>query len=296
MAKKKLAIASGIIVGVLIIVNIIFSYVVAEPDTATKKRCLYSLHRTAVALVEYCNINDTTLTPTDLQVLVDEGVFEAEWLHCSEFGPQFGYFGPFDLLGPRPPLVLWCKSGHTADLAGFPVTVTYAINGRFKAVRYTKGAFEEELEDIETIREILACENSGGDIEMLLTHAAPSDSTTIRLFAIWKLGRMRSKDLEDDLLALLDDDKAAVHYEAAEALALLGNPTGGAALLARLRDGDYFNRLRAFNALKEFAGEDFGFNPVLDPQSQPAAMAGFDAWWARTKKIMRKEEGPTQKK
>jgi hypothetical protein len=280
-------IAVGMIAAALVIVNIIFGYVVAENDTSVKKRSIYSLYRLGVALVEYANSHNTTLTPSSLKVLADDGIVDTCWLRSSEFGPQFGYFGQFDLQGPKPPIVLWDKSEHSAEIAGLTVGVTYALDDRLKVVPYSSKLFEEISEELNSIRSILACGNSQEDIHSLLEHATADSESSARPFAIWKLGRMRLNNLESTFVELLREGDAGFRYEAAEALALLGNPAGGATLLAGLRKPDYFERLRSFKALEELTGNNFGFNPALEAQSQPEAMAGFDAWWADTAKSMR---------
>jgi hypothetical protein len=309
LAKKKIAIGLVIIALALFLVNVIFGYIVVRPDNTSRRRCIYSLHRVGVALVEYCNVKNTTLTPHTLQTLVDEGVLEAHWLRCSEFAPQFGYFGQFDLLAPRPPVVLWCKSGHIVLFKDRPVKVTPTLSGNLTFDSYPSRSFANVHKTLDLIHGIFDSGDSEEDIDRLLRLSFHSVSSTARLCAIWKLGQMRSKKLEETFLNLFkhsiedvlkklnsknykERQKAhmemEVRYEAAHALALIGNPAGGAALLLYLRDPDYFTRLRAFSALKELTGDDFGFNPVLDARSQPKAMAGFDGWWAKTMKSLRK--------
>ncbi len=285
--KRKLALALVMIVVALILVNIIFGFVITGPDRTSSTRCVYSLLRVGVALVEYCNINNTTVTPPSLQVLVDEGIINAGWLRDSELGSRFGYFGQFDLLGPRPPVILWSKSEQSMEYAGALRKVIYAVGPSFKPVRYSSRLFEEELGELDAIREVLGVGATQGDVESLLQRAAPAGDSPTRPFAIWKLAQMHRKDLEKTFLDLLQDDDTDVRYEAAHALALLGNPAAGASLLARLRDSHYFERLRAFKALERLAGADFGFNPALDPDSQPAAIAKFDQWWAKTASSLR---------
>jgi hypothetical protein len=300
----------------IVLINIIFGYIVTGPDESTRRRCMYSLYRIGVALVEYCNVHDTTLTPPTLQALVDEGIVDADWLRCSEFGPQFGYFGEFDLLSPRPPAILWCSSGHVTVVRGNPVKTTLVLGPRMRVFSYTSKYFKEELKVIELARSITESGDSQEDIDRLLGFCHFGSDSSIRLFAIWKLGGMRLKRFEETFLKLLDQDVEAlikqlnsefykerksaereleIRFEAAHALALTGNPAGGAALLLYLRDPDYYRRIRAFNALRELAGEGFGYNPVLEAESQPAAMAGFDKWWAETAKALREEPSPPEK-
>lgn len=286
--RKKVAIALGAVAALVVLVNVLFGYIIAEPDTSAKKRCIYSLYRVAVALVEYCNVNDTTLTPQSLQVLTDSGILEGKWLRCSDFGSQFGYFGQFDLLGPRPSMILWCRSEHVEEEGGFPVTATYILNSEIRPLRCTPRYVENRLGHLEAVRGILAAGDTQEEIERLLETIA-GDKPELRLFAVWRLGRMHLKRLESVFLEILDKDDEAVRYEAAEALALLSNPAGGAALLTRMRSSDYFERLRAFNSLRELAGGDFGFNPVLDAELQPDAMAAFDRWWAQTASSLRQD-------
>lgn len=51
------------------------------------------------------------------------------------------------------------------------------------------------------------------------------------------------------------------------------------ALIARLSDSDPVVRLAAHEALKKRARQDFGYQPYMEPQEQPEAIAQWRAWW-----------------
>jgi hypothetical protein len=286
LAKKRLFITLAAVAVALVLVNVIFSYVVAEPERDTEKRCAYSLLRLSVALVEYANVKNTTLTPPSLRKLVEEGIVEESWLRCSEYSSEFGYFGQFDLLGPMPPLILWCKSGHSVEIEGQFMKTTYVISDRHRVSKCTFSYLEDRLKEIDAIRDVLASDPAR-DREKLLDLAKSKKSSYIGSFAVWKLAQTRLREFEKTYIGLLDDRKHNVGFEAALGLALIESPGGGAALMTGLRDADYFVRTRAFRALKELTGDSFGFNPALDPESQPKAAARFDDWWARTVKRLR---------
>ena len=286
LAKKKLLITIAAVAAALVLLNVIFGLVVAEDASDTQKRCAYSLYRLSVGLVEYANVKNTTLTPAALRELVTAGIVEESWLRCSEYASEFGYFGQLDLLGPRPPVILWCKSGHTVDVDGELLKATYIITGGYKLRKCTYGYLEKKLKEIDAIRELLAWDFAEKR-EILLELASSKESTSVQSFALWKLAQTRSRELESIFLEVLDDKREAVRHEAALGLAYMGNPAGGAVLMTMLRDSDYFKRTRAFRALNELTGNDFRFNPALDAESQPEASGRFDAWWAETVKKLR---------
>lgn len=291
MAKKRLLITLATIVVALVLINVIFGLVVAEDTGDADKRCAYSLYRLSVALVEDANINNTTLTPAALRELVKDGIVEESWLRCSEYASEYGYFGRFDLLGPVPPVILWCKSGHTVDVDGVLVKATYIITGRNRLRKCTFSYLQEKLREVEAVREVMA-RDVAENRDSLLELTASKESYCVRGFAVWKLAQTRSQNFKAAYLDLLDDKSLTVKQEAALGLAYLGSPAGGAVLMTMLRDADYFKRTRAFRALKELAGESFGFNPALDALSQPEAAARFDAWWAEAAKSMRGMDDP----
>ena len=287
LAKKRLLITLAIVAAALVLLNIIFGLVVAEDKSDTQKRCAYLLHRLSVGLVEYANVNSTTLTPASLRELVAAGIVEEPWLRCSEYASEYGYFGQFDLLGPRPPIILWCKSGHmVVDVNEKMLKATFVIIGEHKLKTCTFGYLEKKLKEADTIRELLAWDTEK-EKEAILELAASKESTSVHAFVLWKLAKARSPEFESIFLEVLDDKREAVRHEAALGLAFLGNSRGGAMLMTMLRNADYFKRTRAFRALRELAGKDFGFNPALDAESQPEASGGFDAWWAETVKSLR---------
>jgi HEAT repeat protein len=218
---------------------------------------------------------------------VNEGIVEESWLRCSEYASEFGYFGQFDLLGPRLPVILWCKSGHMmVDEDEKLSRATFVITGGHKLRTCTFGYLERRLEEIDSVREVLA-RDGHEDGEALLELAESGESSCIRRFAMWKLAQTRSREYEAAYLELLEDNRESLRFEAALGLASLGSPAGGAVLMTGLRDADYFKRARAFRALKELTGDDFGFEPALDAQSQPEATGKFDEWWAQTAKSLR---------
>ena len=152
LAKKKLFITAAIVLAALILINVIFGLVVAEDTSDTQKRCTYFLHRLSVALVEHANANNTTLTPASLRELVAAGIVEESWLRCSEYASEYGYFGQFDLLGPRPPVILWCKSGHMVmDVDGKLTKATFVITGGHKLKTCTFGYLQRKLKEIDKI-------------------------------------------------------------------------------------------------------------------------------------------------
>lgn len=289
MAKKRLLITLAIVVAALVLVNVIFGLIVAEPERDAEKRCAYSLLRLSVALVEYANAKNATLAPPSLKKLVEEGIVEESWLRCDEYSSEFGYFGQFDFLGPMPPVILWCKSGHSVEMDGRFIKATYVFSNRHRVSKCTFAYLEARLKEIDAIRDVLASD-AAKDRERLLDLARSNESSYVRSFAVWKLAQTRSRELVKTYVELLDDKRHNLSFEAALGLALVGNPAGGTVLMTRLRDADYFMRTRAFRALKELTGDAFGFNPALDPESQPGAMAKFDDWWARTVKKLREED------
>lgn len=291
MAKKKLFITVAIVAAALVLVNVILGFIVAEEADDSQKRCAYSLYRLSVALVEYANINNTTLTPTTLRELVTRGIVGESGLRCSEYSSEFGYFGRFDLLGPAPPMTVWCKSGHTINMDGIIIKTTYIMTGEHKLKRCTFGYLEEKLKEVDAVREVLA-RDAQEDGEALLRIAASNESPCVCCFALWKLAQTRSREYEKVYIELLGDKDETVQFEAALGLANLGSPAGGAVLMRVLRDGDYFPRRRAFRALKELAGDGFGFEPALDSESQPGPMGRFDDWWAKTAKSLRETGSP----
>lgn len=297
MARRKVAIMVVMIVVAAVLLNIIFSYVGTATEDIGAKRCVYSLLRVGVALIEYANLKNATVTPPDLQVLVDEGIIEASWLSCSQHSPRFGYFGEFDLLGPRPPMALWCRSGHTASYLGMQAKAHYALDDSLKRISYWRQArFEKHLRTVSMIGDMLTWEETRETLDRLVEIAVSGGNIYVRQFAIWILGRSRSKTLEKTFLSLLEDRDGDVRLEAAQALALLKNPAGGGELLRHLRSCDYFDRMRALQALKQLTVDDFGFNPALDSEMQDGALRAFDAWWAKTAVTIRKrsqaEDGP----
>jgi len=219
-------------------------------------------------------------------------------------------------LSPGPPVVLWCGSGHVTIVKDKPIKTILALDSQMKVFSYTSKYFEQELEILELIREIIESTDSQEDIEKLLGFAHFGKDPEARLNAIWKLGQMRSKRFEETFLEFFKKDvdvlaeklkskklkdrvlarrELDIRYEAAHALALIGNPAGGAALLLYLRDHDYYRRLRAFNALKELTQNGFGFKPVLEAESQPESLDKFDKWWAKTAMQMREKESLPEK-
>ncbi len=286
LAKKKLLVTVAIIAAALVLVNVILGFVVAEEADDAQKRCAYSLYRLSVALVEYSNVHNATLTPTTLRELVTEGIVEESWLRCSEYSSEFGYFGQFDLLGPAPPMTVWCKTGHTMDMDGIIIKTTYIMTGRHRLKRCTFGYLEERLKEVDAVRDVIA-RDALEDGNALLGIAESNESPCVRCFALWKLAQTRSREYEKAYIELLEDKSGSVQFEAALGLVHLGSPAGGAVLMRELRDGDYFPRRRAFRALKELAGDGFGFEPALDPESQPGPMGRFDEWWAKTAKSLR---------
>ena len=280
--RRKLVIAAGIVAALFVLANVIFGFILDAPDDSSEKRCIYSLYRAGVALVEYSNVTGFAETPSSLQVLVDKGIVEPGWLRSSELGPRHKYFGRFSLIGPRPPLVIWSETEYEADILGVPISARYGLNGDLKIARYEKRLLEKHVEEVAEIRGVLACGESDEDIEYLSALAREESESPTRAFAVYKLSLMRRKEFEQIFMNLLEVDDGAVRGEAAHALALFGNPAGGGAILARLRSRDYFTRLRAFGSLQEMAGKDFGFNPVLDSESQLDALAEINEWWAGT--------------
>ena len=290
-ALKRRNLAALIVAGAaaLVLLNVILGYVVEKPDSLEQKRCIYSLYRVGVALVEYCNLNGTTVTPASLQALVDAGVLEEGRLRCG--GEVFGYFGRFDLLGPRPPLILWCARRHAGAQAHSAPGAAHALKGDFAAVRCTTGYLKEALAEVEHVREVLAAGRSPEDVGRLLSWAMESESS-VQVFALWKLAEMRDKAFEATFELVLKCTDEDVRFEAARGLALVGNHAGGAVMVSWLCKPDYFQRVRALETLKALAGDDFGFNPVLEAQSQPGAMALFERWWARKQASMHPQDVP----
>jgi HEAT repeat protein len=104
-----------------------------------------------------------------------------------------------------------------------------------------------------------------------------------RSHLVYLLGRIGGNEAHRMMAARLADKDAVVRFESAAALLERGDLAGVPVLMKSLRDPDRKMRFKAFEALRSFTKQDFGYDFAADEARRETAAAAWDAWWAKTR-------------
>ncbi|HYC76411.1 MAG TPA: HEAT repeat domain-containing protein [Planctomycetota bacterium] len=114
---------------------------------------------------------------------------------------------------------------------------------------------------------------------------AKADPRT-RSHLVYVLGVIGGSDAHRLIASRLGDADPVVRFEAASALLDANDISGVPVLIAYLRDGDKRIRYKAFESLKRFTKQDFGYDFAAAEPAREAAVAKWDAWWSKTRAEM----------
>lgn len=105
----------------------------------------------------------------------------------------------------------------------------------------------------------------------------------MRSHLVFLLGRIGGNGAHRMMAARLADKDPVVRFESAAALLERGDLGGVPVLVKALRDPDRKLRFKAFESLKNFTKQDFGYDFAADESRREVAAAQWDAWWSKTR-------------
>ncbi len=105
----------------------------------------------------------------------------------------------------------------------------------------------------------------------------------MRSHLVFLLGRIGGNTAHRMMAARLGDKDPVVRFESAAALLERGDMGGVPILVKSLRDPDRKLRFKAFESLKQFTKQDFGYDFAADEPRREIAAAQWDAWWSKTR-------------
>ena len=107
-----------------------------------------------------------------------------------------------------------------------------------------------------------------------------SDHPKTRASVSYVLGEMRDRRVIPNLREVLDDEYAAVRYEAAASLVVLGDWGAIPILFDGMRDENPYNRYKAFRVLTEQTQQDMGYDYQAPEEERLAAVRRWETWYA----------------
>ncbi len=161
---------------------------------------------------------------------------------------------------------------------GLPPGLAAQMDESLRRAQYTQGAAR-----LGELRKLSAFgpHATEGVTRDLLHHANPQ----IRSNAIFVLGEIYRLDGDERALeavkSAMNDGDALVRLEAARALLETGDWNGIEPLVTALDASNRGTRARAFLALRDAAGSDFGYHPDSDETRRREAMARFRDHFAK---------------
>jgi len=261
--------------GAVVVANIVTGLVWERRSVITEGQlCLENLRRTVTALSVYAATHNWRY-PEKLSDAVDPETHKALEGRCPVSGAELGYLGQY--LGgvswnaPSGVPLVWCTKPHkylrnaaeeimvvTTDGTG----VRWDVESFKTFLRGLKNLAEKRWEQFEVCRVAL-----GGGFASLrdLGWLAVEES-------------VRRDGLLDEVRRLVEPLAKRGHFEASLVLALGGDSGGAGTLVSALKGIGFRRRMRAFLALKQLAGADFGYRPELPPAVQKEALQRWKRW------------------
>jgi len=113
-----------------------------------------------------------------------------------------------------------------------------------------------------------------------LIGALNAEPSQTRSSSAYVLGEIHDRRVISDLRGALDDTDVEVRYEVAASLVVLGDWTAIPTLIAALRDGNAYNRYKAFRVLSEQTHQDLGYEYQAPVEERLAAVRRWESWYA----------------
>ncbi len=261
--------------GAVVVANIVTGLVWERQRGVTEGQlCLENLRRTVAALSVYAATHNWRY-PEKLSDAVDPETHKALEGRCPVSGAELGYLGQY--LGgvswnaPSGVPLVWCTKPHKYLRNAAEEIMVVTTDGT--GVRWDVESFKAFLQALRMLvkkrsEQFVVCQIALG-----------GGTTFIRNLGCLLLGESVRRDgLSDEVRRLVEPLAKEGHFEASVVLAL-GGDSGGAKTLVRALEGvEFRSRMRAFLALKQLAGSDFGYRPELPPTIQKEALERWKRW------------------
>ncbi|MCK6481435.1 MAG: HEAT repeat domain-containing protein [Planctomycetes bacterium] len=147
------------------------------------------------------------------------------------------------------------------------------IRGRIESLATLRGA------DLDENMRILGVIMRDTSVPLLIEALEGHSNPDVRARCAHSLGYSQDGRAVEPLARALSDPNDGVRYTAAYNLGLFRDGRGLPVLIEALRTGDPMNRRLGNQALKSLTGQDFGFDPVAEPEARAAAADRWEKWY-----------------
>ena len=274
--KEKILLYSvGGLVGLVLLANLLFGLLFAEPERMDDVACIVALRRISTALVDYALKNDGKF-PESLDEL-DQNFGSAPLiLRCPITGVEFTYLPIIGLDSPPEVPFLFCGAEHGSERTRVDGRSCLVVLSQMQVIRQC--GFEPSLL-LMLIKPYQDALQKPPDDRLLALRDIVSDTRAplwLRRLALWRIGEERRSDAAPLIEPFLKNRLLA--FDAAIALAKSDSNAGAEELLKALSSTKYRRRWRALHALIHLTKDDFGYSPELSPEQNEDALKGWKEW------------------
>jgi len=238
------------------------------------KRCCFGVSVTVTALSVYA-ANHNWRYPQKLSDAVDPETHNALSGKCPVSGAELGYLGQY--LGgvswnaPSGVPLVWCTKPHKYLRNAGEEIMVVTTDGT--GVRWDAESFRRFLRSLRS-----SAEKRWGQFEICRMALGSNFSPLKNLGWLLLEESVRQNGLFNEVRRLVEPLARKEHFEASLVLALGGDKRGAKTLVQALEGVKFRRRMRAFLALKQLAGSDFGYRPELPPAVQKEALQRWKRW------------------
>jgi HEAT repeat protein len=119
-----------------------------------------------------------------------------------------------------------------------------------------------------------------------IINALPTAESRTRANLLYVLSFLKRPESHDALVRSLADENPVVRYEAASGLIGQGDMSAIPVLIGFLESNDRRMRYKAFTALSQATGEEFGYDFNGDPDEQVQAIGRWRGWWTERRRAL----------